>query len=737
MLPIDQTYTLKEISTDKDYIFSENTQQVILNQDSVKTVTISNKHKEGNLQVYKVDKDNHRVALGGVDFDLFSVEFNKVIGRYTTDQNGEIYISNLRTGNYRLHEIKTNKWYNLADAKNLEIKWDETSNTTIENELKKGQIKVIKIDKDNHEVRLKGVKFNLLDENNQVLEELITNDNGECITNAYPVRDFEKMYLQETETLESYKLNDEIQEIVLEENQITTINFENEVKKGQIKVIKVDKDNHEVKLQGVKFDVLDESENVVEQITTDENGEAITSRLPISQSYILRECETLENYTLSDKMETITLQEDEIKEITFENEKKKGQIEVIKIDGDNNEVKLEGVTFEVYDENDNLIQTIITDSEGKAVTERIPIDVDYYVKETITGEFYKLTDEIQTVTLEENQITSLTFENFKKKGKIQVIKIDKDDNKVRLSDVTFEVYNKAGELIETLVTDENGEAITGELPIDETYQVKETITGKFYKLTEEPQEAVLTEDEITTLTFENEKKKGQIEIIKVDSDNNEVKLEGVVFEILDKDKNIVETIKTDKDGKAVSKKLPIDNEYLIREKETRKEYLLSDKTEKIVLQEDEIKTLTFENTKKKGSIKIVKVSSEYSELLQLDARTKLQGAKFVIVDEKQNEIGTYITDENGEILLENIPYGKYTIYEIECPEGFLLDSNPQTVSIEEDGQVVELEFKDSPVMPEFPKTGIETNMNVVIISIIIVTIFAAIMINNFKRKIEG
>ena len=391
-LPIDQTYTLKEVSTNNQYIFSENEQKIILEQDKVKEITITNKHKEGNLKIYKVDKDNKKIALGGVEFELFSNEFNKVIGKYVTDSDGEISIENLRIGEYKLHEVKTNKWYNLADDKQISINWNETTNTTVENEKQKGQVKVIKVDKDNNEIKLEGVKFKVLDEKGNTLEEIITNSNGEAMTNSYSIRDFEKISLQEIETLENYKLNSEIKTVTLEANQIKTITFENEEKKGKIKVIKVDKDNNKIKIKGVTFDVLDETGKVIDTIVTDEKGEAITKELPIKHKYTLKETKTLDNYVLTEEIKEIILKEDEIKEITVENEKKKGQIEVIKVDSENNEVKLEGVTFEVYDENNNLVDTLVTNKEGKAISKRLPIDNKYKVKETITNKFYVLSD---------------------------------------------------------------------------------------------------------------------------------------------------------------------------------------------------------------------------------------------------------------------------------------------------------------------------------------------------------
>ena len=64
---------------------------------------------------------------------------------------------------------------------------------------------------------------------------------------------------------------------------------------------------------------------------------------------------------------------------TVGNEKKKGQIEVVKVDKDNNEVVIPNVTFEVYDEEGNVVDTMITDQNGKAVSKLLPIDQEYTV----------------------------------------------------------------------------------------------------------------------------------------------------------------------------------------------------------------------------------------------------------------------------------------------------------------------------------------------------------------------
>lgn len=89
-------YIIKELYSNDKYILDSTEKDVTINYGETKTLNITNKHKEGNLKVIKVDKDNHNIAIGGVVFDLYSEEFNKVIGTYTTNVNGEISIKNLR-----------------------------------------------------------------------------------------------------------------------------------------------------------------------------------------------------------------------------------------------------------------------------------------------------------------------------------------------------------------------------------------------------------------------------------------------------------------------------------------------------------------------------------------------------------------------------------------------------------------------------------------------------------------
>lgn len=331
-------YKLVEVETNPKYILNKVEFDVPVEYNKTAKVDVENEHKKGNLKVYKIDKDNNRVVLGNVEFDLFSHEFNKVIGTYYTDVNGELEVKDLRIGDYSIIEKKTNKWYNLADDVDIEVEWNLTKEIQIENELKKGAIKIIKVDEEDHEVKLENVKFKVMDKDNNVLEELITDKNGEAETSNYPVRDFSELKIQEVETLDTYVLDDEIHTITLEENQIKNVTFENEKIKGQIEVTKVSSNDNKLTgdkkgtpLEGAIFEVYNSNDELVDTLTTDKEGKAI-SQLLVKGQYYLKEVDSGSPYYLinSDIFKTEIKEHKEIVDVNVEDDSVDIEVEVEK-----------------------------------------------------------------------------------------------------------------------------------------------------------------------------------------------------------------------------------------------------------------------------------------------------------------------------------------------------------------------------------------------------------------------
>ena len=148
------------------------------------------------------------------------------------------------------------------------------------------------------------------------------------------------------------------------------------------------------------------------KFATDENGKINISNLKPGNISI-KEIETNKNYILSPNETNIKLEYDEIKNVKIENEKKKGSIKIIKVDSKNNEIKLKGVKFEIYNEQNELISSLITDEKGEAKIENLPIDTKYTIKEAETAKDYILSEEPITIELEENEIKTITFKNKK------------------------------------------------------------------------------------------------------------------------------------------------------------------------------------------------------------------------------------------------------------------------------------------------------------------------------------
>ena len=278
-------------------------------------------------------------------------------------------------------------------------------------------LKVIKQDEETKKP-ISGVKFNAkYSESGENIGDYITDENGEIeIPNLRP----EKIILTELETLEQYELNNIPLEIKMNYGENKEITIYNKYKKGKLKVIKTDKEDDSIKLEGVEFDLIDKNSNIVSHLVTNENGEAILDGINIGE-YILKETKTKEEYKISLEDKNVTIKWNEESVITISNEKKKGQIEVVKVDKEDNTIKLKGVEFEVLDKNDNVVDKIITDENGIAKTSLLPIGT-YYLREISTDENHILNEQIIETVVKEDVTSSVIVENERIKGQIKIVK---------------------------------------------------------------------------------------------------------------------------------------------------------------------------------------------------------------------------------------------------------------------------------------------------------------------------
>ena len=342
------TYELEEIEANKNYILDTDKQEIKIELGETVVKEIINKHKKGSLKILKVDKDDNTITLDGIEFNLID-ENKEVVAHVKTDENGQAEIKDINIGNYTLKETKTKKEYNLCVDKNIVIKWNETTDVTIENEKKKGQIKVIKVDKDNNEIKLKGVEFEVIDNKDKVVEKLVTDEKGEAKTSKLPIGEYKIREVSLGKNFD-YILSEEIYTVDVTDKITKELKIENERKKGKISIVKTSsKDSPELNikkgqpLQGVVFEIFDSNNNLVDTITTDETGKATSKDLYLGK-YTIKEKSTIENFLLNSKEFSVEIQKNnQIEILNIENEpavpklkiEKKGPDEVYK----NEEIK--------------------------------------------------------------------------------------------------------------------------------------------------------------------------------------------------------------------------------------------------------------------------------------------------------------------------------------------------------------------------------------------------------------
>lgn len=188
----------------------------------VANAEIDVKSNKSKLVVTKIDK-NTKKAISNVKFQITLTD--GTVKNFITDQDGKIVIDNQRPGKIVLKEIETAEKYKLnTDEIEAEVKFDETKEIVVENELQRGSIKVIKIDKDDKNIKLEGVKFELRDDENNLVQTGETDKNGELLFKNVLVG---KYKIVETKTRAEYDLLKNEVDIEVENEKTKELQIEN------------------------------------------------------------------------------------------------------------------------------------------------------------------------------------------------------------------------------------------------------------------------------------------------------------------------------------------------------------------------------------------------------------------------------------------------------------------------------------------------------------------------------
>ena len=308
---ISGTIVATEVQTIPGYAIDENTrtQTVVVNPNDTQTLYFYNT-PVGGLQIIKSDKDSGK-RISGVKFEIRKMN-GEIIGTYTTDSDGVIYLPEAESGWYTVTELEAASGYLLDTTQHrIEVKDGQTATLEITNR-KACSILIHKVDANTGD-GIYGVTFVIYDSGRNPIMEVTTDQDGY----AYIDKELAagKYYIRELEAADGYILDKQYKTVYVEAGKTSTIEWENTAVTGQIQITKYAAESNAitgqaggVTLKGATFEIVRErSSKVVDYITTDARGVAASKPLPLGR-YLIREVSAPAYYQVSAETFDVTLE---------------------------------------------------------------------------------------------------------------------------------------------------------------------------------------------------------------------------------------------------------------------------------------------------------------------------------------------------------------------------------------------------------------------------------------------
>lgn len=610
----DGWLTIKETKPAPGYQFPDDpVTEVYVKGGENKTVTIPNTPLSA-LVVYKQDSVTG-AGISGCRFQLkylggeVSGSGGTVIGTYTTSANGSFTVTGLKKGYYICEEMESDSGHVIdAAPQSFYISGEDQDIVTLYfSNAPKGAILVKKVSSADNSP-LSNVEFLVTKSDGSVVGDA----NGKFVTDStgtFLVEGVEPgttLVIKETRAKPDYLLDDTPQTVQVKEGQTVTVEFRNQPL-GNLIIHKLSSKD-KTPLEGVQFKITyadgsylpDEGGKLSSNglYWTNAEGQIVLSG--ITGTVVVTEVESIPGYTIdpNTQSQTVVVNPDDTQELWFYNSPV-GGVEFTKVNEADKTETISGVTFEIRRVSDDaLVDTVTTGKDGKVF---LPLEADnYYAVETDCPDTFKLDPTPIYFTVKDGEITRKTVTNKAFSG-ILLHKIDADTQK-GIYGVTFLLYDSNMNPVDQFTTDQNGYAYIDTLELSGKVYLRE-LENEGYIVDEQLKTVYIKPGETTEITWENRAITGQIQIVKKSADYNPTNglpagtlLEGAVFEIYDKAGNLVDTIRSDSRGLAVSKPLPL-SRYTIREVKAPANYGVNE-TELTAYLEHEGQIVKFEVTNK-------------------------------------------------------------------------------------------------------------------------------------------
>lgn len=675
------------------------------------------------------------------------------VAELTTDKVGQASIDSLRPGKYYLQEIEPPEGYLLSDKKYYVDLSDSDQTADVKDTLITGKISIHKT-YGTEKLPEKSAEFAIYNSKNEKVDTLTVDEEGNAISKELPYGNYR---IEQTKGMEDYaflptqiiKIDGSKQEYSIEAND--------DLEYAGIAISKTKRCEDEETgcstsdaEEGAEFEILDSSGKIVETIVTDEHGQALSQQLDPG-SYTVHQKTGAENYQkVKDFKVTIKAGERKLLqyELVDDNVAQKIRIKKVKVKDDEEKDEF-GARFVVLDQElagdiksadlstvskrksyiaslpkEARVGMFATDSKGEAtiLLNNLAAKKPFIVLQLSGTDGYSLMDpyysEKETPVMEDGHPVyeikgKNIFEDYayvKIKKAMVTDRINGNETTEAERDAAFEIINMQGETVDTLTTNESGEAHSGKLPFG-TYIIHQVSGRDTHELAED-QKITLTKEnkkEIVTVFFKNEEKPVEVTLTKRSSES-QILLDEASYDIYNENNEKVASITTGEEekGKATFK-LPY-GKYYLKETVSPDEYKCSkEKAFEVNFVSAEKGTLSLDDTDEPvyGKIAITKtgdvltgfsgdnfqyipgavegaVYALYAEEdIFSDDGSLLWGKDTLIAKKATNKKGiarfTRTLKDGTET--DGFPQGKYYIKEVEAPYGYQRDEEIHEVVI--------------------------------------------------------
>ena len=390
---------------------------------------------------------------------------------------------------------------------------------------------------------------------------------------------------REIKSVDGFVLDGTPQDILIKAGTVQNLTFWNK-RQGALIINKLDAVTKKP-LEGVTFKITtatgefvpDENGKISSNglYYTDENGQIILKG--VTGTLVVTEEKSISGYTIDEntRTQTVVVNPDDTQSLYFYNAPI-GGVELIKVNAADKTQRIPNTTFEIRRVSDGgLVDTVTTGTDGRVY---VPLESgSYYVVETEAGKGFQLDSTPIYFTVEDGKMTTKTVTNKAISG-ILIHKVDSATGE-GIPGVSFLLYDSTNAPIAQATSDDRGYAYFEDLSTGR-YYLRE-LENEGYVRDTQKKTVYVKSGETTEVEWENTPITGQIQITKRSADYNPTNglsagtlLEGAVFEITDKAGNVVDTIRSNSRGLAISKQLPL-SRYFVREVKAPEHYGISEK----------------------------------------------------------------------------------------------------------------------------------------------------------------